>query len=222
MSLYAKVSPIFLDKVISLLVSLFLTTAGGNEDAAREAAESTLASYDVETEEEIRLAAEITNFGFGALEALSKSMDPNLPLNAVLRLRGSANALHRSGHQCQRALDKLRKDRHRPKIEAKAPVATLEQPAAAAEIPPVSVQPQPEIALSRQQRRALQRAVAKTERKRAEQARRDAMRAARLTPSFPTPSIATPSIATPSAPALAVATMAAAFEPGGHNQTPTA
>lgn len=218
MSLYANVTPIFLDTVIGLLVPLFLTTAGGNEDAAREAAESMLASYDVETEEEIRLAAEITNFGFGALEALSKSMDPNLPLNAVLRLRGSANALHRSGHQCQRALDKLRKERNRPKAEA----ATVEQPAAAVDVPPIpaqpiSTQPQPQIILSRQQRRALQRAVDKAERRRAEQARRDAMRAARSTPSFPVSSIAMPA-----APALTVATMAAASDPAGLDHARTA
>ena len=72
---------------------------------------STLAAYDAEDEQELRLAAEIISFGFAALEALAKAMNPDLPLNAVLRLRGNANAAHRSGHQCQRTLDKLRKER---------------------------------------------------------------------------------------------------------------
>ncbi len=177
MSLFPHVTRVFLDKVIGLLVPLFLTTAGEDMEAAREAAESTLASYDVETEEEIRLAAEITSLGFGVLDALAKAMDPNLPLNAVLRLRGSANALHRSAHQCQRALDKLRKQRDMPASQTQVPEPTAE----VAEIAPTDpAEPQIQLILSRQQRRALQRASEKAQRRHAEQARRDAMRAMRI------------------------------------------
>jgi hypothetical protein len=102
---FSHVTSVCLDKITDLLVPLFLPGTVGHLAAARHTARTMLASYDVESEDEIRLAAEIASFGFGALEALSKSMAPELSQNAVLRLRGCA--LHRSGHQCQRALDRL-------------------------------------------------------------------------------------------------------------------
>jgi hypothetical protein len=168
MSLFPNVTRVFLDTIIMRLVPWFLTVADGSLEAARQAALSLLASYNVETEEEIRLAAEITSFSFSALAALSSSLDPDLPINAVIRLRGSANALHRSAHQCQRTLDKLRKERR----IAVASADTINQ-TATTETPP---QPRPEIQLSRQQRRAMDRTLEKTRRSQAEQTRRDAMR----------------------------------------------
>jgi hypothetical protein len=168
MSLFPNVTRVFLDTIVMRLVPWFLTVADGSLEAARQAALSLLASYNVETEEEIRLAAEITSFGFSALAALSSSLDPDLPLNAVIRLRGSANALHRSAHQCQRTLDKLRKERRM----AVASTETVDQ-TATTETPP---QPRPEIQISRQQRRAMERTLEKTRRGQVEQSRRDAMR----------------------------------------------
>lgn len=111
MSLSAIITPAILDKVIGLLVPLLIDSAGGDLPTARHAATSLLADYEPQTEEELRLAAEIIGFGFGALDALSQSMAPDLTLNAILRLRGSANAQHRCANQCQRTLDKLRKER---------------------------------------------------------------------------------------------------------------
>ncbi len=111
MSFFPTIAPAFLEEMVAHLLHLFIRGAGGDEAAARYAVLSTLAAYDPEDEQELRLAAEIISFGFAALEALAKAMNPDLPLNAVLRLRGNANAAHRSGHQCQRTLDKLRKDR---------------------------------------------------------------------------------------------------------------
>jgi hypothetical protein len=166
MSLFPNVTRVFLDTIVMRLVPWFLTVADGSLEAARQAALSLLASYNVETEEEIRLAAEITSFGFSALAALSSSLDPDLPLNAVIRLRGSANALHRSAHQCQRTLDKLRKERRMAIAETADQTATTETPP----------QPRREIPLSRQQRRAIERTVEKKRRSQAEQTRRDAMR----------------------------------------------
>ena len=111
MSFFPTIAPAFLEEMVAHLLHLFIRGAGGNEAAARYAVLSTLVAYDPEDEQELRLAAEIISFGFAALEALAKAMNPDLPLNAVLRLRGNANAAHRSGHQCQRTLDKLRKER---------------------------------------------------------------------------------------------------------------
>ena len=182
MSLFPAVTAVFLETIIARLTPWFLHAACGSLQAAREAALSMLASYDVRTEEEIRLAAEIASFGFDALDALGRSMDPDLPLNAVLRLRGSASSLHRSAHQCQRALDRLREQRGTTEAMPAQPVATAEPAANAEPAPrqavdasepsPSAAPSRPEVALSRQQRRAMQRAAEKARRQQAEQARR--------------------------------------------------
>jgi hypothetical protein len=70
-----------------------------------------LAGYDVATEQELRLAADIISFGLHALEALSQAVDPALSLNRVLRLRGSAVSLSREAHKSQRKLDQLQRAR---------------------------------------------------------------------------------------------------------------
>jgi hypothetical protein len=189
MPLFPAVTPVFLDKITTLLVPLFLTAAGGDAEAAGHAARCMIASYDVETEEEIHLAAEIASFGFGALDALSASMDAELSPRAVLRLRGSANAQHRSAHQCQRTLDRLRKERRMPSAQP----AKLEQPEEHDQAHPASPaapasQGAPPITVSRQQRRAMERALEKAQRQQAEHVRREAMRAKRAAS---VPSVAT-------------------------------
>jgi hypothetical protein len=181
MSLFPTITPIYLDYIIGMLAPLFQTAAGGDLEAARYATQCLLASYDVETEDEIRLVAEIISFSFGALDALGKSMNPDLALNAVLRLRGSANAQHRSAHQCERRLDKLQKERRTAvaAIEAESPAPPADRAIAEQASNTSPPQPHPEVTVSRQQRRAMQRAIEKAQRKQAEQARRDAMRATR-------------------------------------------
>jgi hypothetical protein len=165
MSPFPNVTSVFLDTILMRLVPWFLTAAEGCVESARQAALSMLASYNVETEEEIRLAAEITSFGFSALAALSSSFDQDLSLNAILRLRGSANSLHRSAHQCQRTLDKLRKER-----QTRASAPPPEQTATQDEAP--RPQSRPTMPLSRQQRRAMERAVEKANRSQVRQAQR--------------------------------------------------
>ena len=136
MWLFPKVTPVFLDSILTMLAPLFLTSAGDDLDVARHAAASMLASYDVETEAEIRLAAEIASRGFGVLDTLRRSMDPDLSISAVLRLRGSANAQHRSVHQCQQELDRLRTQRQtgacnpQPAAAEPVPQATAREPLA--------------------------------------------------------------------------------------------
>jgi hypothetical protein len=177
MSSFPAVAPAFLEEMVACLLHLFIRGAGGDEAAARHAVLSTLAAYDAEDEQELRLAAEIISFGFATLEALAKAMNPDLPLNAVLRLRGNANAAHRSGHQCQRTLDKLRKERRTAAVHSPVP----EIPARAAVPPEASVASQPapnqpalRPDLSRQQRRDLERKALKAQRREAERARLDA------------------------------------------------
>jgi hypothetical protein len=178
LQLSTAITAAVLDKVIGLLVPLFMITAEDDVFAARHAASRLLAAYNAETEEELRLAAEIIGFGFGALDALSRSMADGLSANAVLRLRGSANSQHRSANQCQRTLDKLRKERRIPTTRSKdAPELELAEPATAETLKlsdlATAVTP------SRQQRRAAERKTEKTLRKQAELDRREAMRKTR-------------------------------------------
>jgi hypothetical protein len=83
MSLPALITPAILDKILGNLALLFLTSTGSDLPAARHSASRLLAAYDVETEEELRLAADIVSFGFHALDALGQAMAPNLPLKGL-------------------------------------------------------------------------------------------------------------------------------------------
>jgi hypothetical protein len=96
-----------LETILTHLAALFLTGAGGDMIAAREAAAQMLSAYHPETEDELHLAANVISFSFQALEALSQAATPDMPLTRALRLRGSAVSLSRESHKAQRRLDKL-------------------------------------------------------------------------------------------------------------------
>jgi hypothetical protein len=111
MSLPATIAQAILDTVIGRLAVLFLTGAAGDMTAAREAARQMLAAHNAETPGELTLAAEIISLQLHTLEALSYAADPQLSLNKVLRLRGSAVSLSRESHKAQRKLDQLQSAR---------------------------------------------------------------------------------------------------------------
>jgi hypothetical protein len=102
----ASLTPAVLDRILAFLAALFLPSTAGNLDAARDAAGALLASYDVRTDRQLRLAALAIAFSFGALDSLSRAAAPDLPVNQVLRLRGNANALNRAAQQNEAKLDK--------------------------------------------------------------------------------------------------------------------
>jgi hypothetical protein len=109
-----------------------------------------LAGYDVATEQELRLAADIISFGLHALEALSQAVDPALSLNRVLRLRGSAVSLSREAHKSQRKLDQLQRARRlgapdQPNGAHAQPESAPAQPESAPAQPEIKP-PQPEAA----------------------------------------------------------------------------
>ncbi len=99
------------ETILTHLATLFLIGAAGDITAARQAAAQTLAAYDPQTEDELRLAANIVSFGFQALEALSQAATPDMPLTKILRLRAGAVSLSRESHKAQRRLDQLQKAR---------------------------------------------------------------------------------------------------------------
>jgi hypothetical protein len=126
-----SIAPAVMDTVVAHLALLFRAGTAGGETAAHDAARATLAAYAAETEEELRLAAGIISFGFHALEALSQAAAPDLSLNRVLRLRGSAVSLSRESHKAQRKLDQLQRARRAAEF----------QPAAAQPAEPQSADP---------------------------------------------------------------------------------
>jgi len=184
-----------LDKLLGLLTPLFLSAAADNGAAARDAAKAMLDSYGVRTNRELRLAALAIAFSFGALDALSRAVDRDLPLNLVLRLRGNANALNRAAEQNENRLEKQLRQ-----AEIAAPEATPEpaMPASSATDDLVAfvrsawkaekaAAATPSAPPSRQQRRHADRRAEKQQRRAQEQARlaeraakRDAAAAERL------------------------------------------
>jgi hypothetical protein len=131
------------DTVLNGLALLFLTGAAGDPTTARQAAAHMLAAYNPGTPDELSLASEIISFSFHALEALSDASNPELSLNKILRLRGSAVSLSRESHKAQRKLDQLQRARRAgsqpeqaeapqpaPKIGKAVSVVAAERPAA--------------------------------------------------------------------------------------------
>lgn len=182
--MFLSINPAVLDRIIGLLTPLFLCSSENDVLTARHAADRLLGTYNVQTEEELRLAAEIIAFGFGALDALSQSMAPGLTVSAILRLRGSATAQHRSANQCQRTLEKLRKERRivaaelaskrlTPEIQREEDPVTAE-PVRSTDDTQTPKQVTRNVGLSRQQQRAAERKSAKIQRKHDERARRQA------------------------------------------------
>jgi hypothetical protein len=107
MSLATFVPAAILETILIRLAALFLTGAAGDMAAARHAAAQMLAAYHPETEDEVRLAANIMVFSFHAVEALSQASAPDLPITRILRLRGSAISLSRESQKAERRLDQL-------------------------------------------------------------------------------------------------------------------
>ncbi len=188
----STVSATVLEQLVTFLIPLFIGQSPDDPGTARQAARQTLTSYGAETDREIRLAALIVAFGFGALDALAKAAEPGLPMNLVLRLRGNANALNRAAQQNERLLDKLRQQRLAGDPAAAPTAGDTDPPAtalpASSQIPDllafarsalqagmrsatVDDPTDSVVPMSRQQRRAAERQADKAERRLQEQAR---------------------------------------------------
>jgi hypothetical protein len=99
---------ILIELIITLLTPMFLSAAGGNLVHACAAAAETLAAYRVETRHDLITVAKIIAFGLATIDSLSRSMDDDLTLNQILRLRNNANATDRSEHRNRHALEQCR------------------------------------------------------------------------------------------------------------------
>ncbi len=133
MSLPASIPAAILDTVLAHLASLFLIGAGGDAEAARQAALHLLGCYNIRNERELCLAAEIISFGLHSLESLSQADAPDTPLPKMLRLRGNAVSLNR---ECHRSLQTLQL------MQQQAPEETA-QPGPQAAVPAQPAPPLP-------------------------------------------------------------------------------
>jgi hypothetical protein len=90
--------------IVILLTPMFLGVAGGDLAFARLAAIGTLDSYRAQTHADHITVAKIIAFGLAALDSICRSMEEDLTVSQILRLRGSANALDRAEHRNRLAL----------------------------------------------------------------------------------------------------------------------
>jgi hypothetical protein len=100
-------SEIVLNLLATLLAPMFLGVTGGDIALARMAAIETVGAYRAGTVLDLIAVAQIVGYGLAALGSLSLSMEDDLSLSMILRLRGSANACSRSAEQNRRALGKV-------------------------------------------------------------------------------------------------------------------
>jgi hypothetical protein len=96
---------LLLELIITLLTPMFLAAGGGNLTHARAAATETLASYRTQTQHDLITVAKIIAFGLATLASLSRSMEDDLTVSQILRLRSNANATDRSEHRNRQALE---------------------------------------------------------------------------------------------------------------------
>jgi hypothetical protein len=89
--------------IVACLAPMFLCASGGDVGFARMAAMETLNAYRARNQADLLAVAQIVGFGLAVLGSLSLSMAEDISLTMTLRLRGNANALHRSAEQLRRA-----------------------------------------------------------------------------------------------------------------------
>jgi hypothetical protein len=94
--------------LVTLLAPMFFAVTEGDLGKARIAAFETIVSYRAETHASLFCVAKIIAFGLATLGSLSLSMDDDLPIALILKLRSNANALDRSSDRNERALQGAR------------------------------------------------------------------------------------------------------------------
>lgn len=90
--------------IATLLAPMFLLATGGDIALAHLAALETLNSYRARNHIDLIAVAQIVGCGLAALGSVSRSMEDDLSVSMVLRLRGNAVALNRTVEHARRAL----------------------------------------------------------------------------------------------------------------------
>jgi hypothetical protein len=130
---------ILLNVLVTLLAPMFLAAAEGDLVFARIAALETITEYRAHSQASLLRVAKIIAFGIATLGSLSLSMQDDLPIPLVLRLRGNANALDRSAERNERALRATRPvgapEAAEPPLQSALTQSAATQPAAARHSP---------------------------------------------------------------------------------------
>lgn len=130
--------------IVSMLAPMFLCAGSGDVRLARMAALEILSAYRMQNQADLMTVAQVVAFGIATLGSLSQSMLDDLSLPTVLRLRGSANALSRSGHRHQQMLQQSHRAPERRQAPPNEVARQLENLFASEDqevAPPAHVQP---------------------------------------------------------------------------------
>jgi hypothetical protein len=122
---------ILMNLIVALLAPMFLCVTGGDVSLARMAATETVAAYRARDLSDLIAIAQIIAYGLAAIGSLSRSMEDDIPLAMVLRLRNNANALGRSA-ELNRQVIRAKRDGD-PVPRPTATAAATEAPAVIAE-----------------------------------------------------------------------------------------
>ena len=95
---------VLINLISAFLTPMFLVASNGDLRLAEMAALQTIDAYRVQNKADIVTVAQIVAFGLATLGSLGLSMNDDLSLSMILRLRGNANACNRSAEQLRRAL----------------------------------------------------------------------------------------------------------------------
>lgn len=98
-----RTTDVLLHMIVTLLTPMFLTTTS-DIDQAYAAALATVRSCTARNPMDLLLIGQMIAFGLATLTSISLSMEDNIPINQILRLRGNAVSLHRASEECRRAL----------------------------------------------------------------------------------------------------------------------
>jgi hypothetical protein len=90
--------------IVSTLAPIFLGVTGGDAVLARMAAAETIDDYRARNHVDLIAVAQIITNGLAALGSLTRSMEDELSLSMMLRLRGNAISLNRTVEQNRRVL----------------------------------------------------------------------------------------------------------------------
>jgi hypothetical protein len=130
---------ILLHLIAALLAPMFLCVTAGDVDLARMGAIETINAYRARDHADLIAVAQIIGNGLAALASLSQSMEDDISLSMVLRLRGNAIALNRVAEQNRRAIRQNRGETPTP-TPIPHPIATPQDP----EIWYPAAEPEPE------------------------------------------------------------------------------
>jgi hypothetical protein len=132
---------ILLNILITLLTPMFLLAADGDLTFARLAAAETIDAYRAETHTDLITVAKIIAFGLTALASLCRSMEDDLTISQILRLRSNANAADRAEHRNRHILQQSRSEQAAvPRQDPEPDIDTAALTAAAADMQQRTIQ----------------------------------------------------------------------------------